>query len=90
MFQAEESGVTTANVEQMAKDSTVPDVRRLLGLEADMGKALGLDNRWAVNIVKAVGNYGEMWDRDITPLAIPRGSNIFWNTGGLHYPPPIR
>ena len=89
MFQAEESGVTSKNVAEMQK-STNPDVRRLLGAEGDMGKALGVDNLWAVNIVKAVGNYGEMWDRDITPLGIPRGINNLWNKGGLHYPPPIR
>ena len=89
MYQAEESGVTQANVAEMQK-STNPDVKRLLGAEGDMGKALGLDNLWAVNIIKAVGNYGEMWDRDITPLGIPRGINNLWNKGGLHYPPPIR
>lgn len=90
MYQAEESGVTQANVEEQAKSSTNPDVRRMLGLEGDMGKALGIDNRWVVNIIKAVGNYGEMWERDITPMGIPRGINNLWNKGGLHYPPPIR
>ena len=89
MYQAEESGVTMANVAEMEK-STNPDIRRLLGVEGDMGKALGVDNKWAVNIVKAVGNYGEMWDRTITPMGIPRGINNLWNKGGLHYPPPIR
>ena len=89
MYQAEESGVTQANVDDMRK-STNPDIKRLLGAEGDMGKALGVDNLWAVSIIKAVGNYGEMWDRDITPLGIPRGINNLWNHGGLHYPPPIR
>jgi general L-amino acid transport system substrate-binding protein len=89
MYQAEESGVTQANVAEMQK-STNPDIRRLLGAEGDMGKALGVDNLWAVNIIKAVGNYGEMWDRTVTPLGIPRGINNLWNKGGLHYPPPIR
>ncbi|MGI4954000.1 MAG: amino acid ABC transporter substrate-binding protein [Janthinobacterium lividum] len=89
MYQAEESGVTQANVDEMTK-STNPDIRRLLGNEGDLGKAMGLDNKFAVNIVKAVGNYGEMWDRTITPLGIPRGINNLWNKGGLHYPPPIR
>ena len=89
MYQAEESGVTTANLAEMQK-STNPDIRRLLGAEGEMGKALGLDNLWAVNIIKAVGNYGEMWDKTITPLGIPRGINNLWNKGGLHYPPPIR
>jgi len=90
LFQAEESGITQANVADKAKTTTNPDERRLLGLEGDMGKALGLDNAWVVNIVKGVGNYGEIWDRDITPLGIPRGINNLWNKGGLHYPPPIR
>jgi len=89
MLQAEESGVTSKNVDEMLK-STNPDIRRLLGNEGDMGKALGVDNKWAVNIVKGVGNYGEMWDRTIAPLGIPRGINNLWNKGGLHYPPPIR
>ncbi len=89
MYQAEESGVTQANVDEMAK-STNPEIRRLLGLEGDLGKAMGLDNKFAVNIVKAVGNYGEMWDRNITPMGIPRGINNLWNKGGLHYPPPMR
>ncbi len=89
MYQAEESGITQANVAEMQK-STNPEIRRLLGAEGEMGKALGLDNLWAVNIIKAVGNYGEMWDRTITPLGIPRGINNLWNKGGLHYPPPIR
>ena len=89
MLQAEESGVTSKNVDEMMK-STNPDIRRLLGSEGDLGKAMGVDNRWAVNIVKGVGNYGEVWDRDIAPLGIPRGINNLWNKGGLHYPPPIR
>lgn len=89
MIQAEESGVTSTNVDEMLK-STNPDVRRLLGNEGDLGKALGVDNKFVANIVKAVGNYGEMFDRDIGPLGIPRGINNLWNKGGLHYPPPIR
>ena len=89
MLQAEESGVTSKNVDEMLK-STNPDIRRLVGTEGDMGKALGVDNRWAVSIIKGVGNYGEMWDRTVAPLGIPRGINNLWNKGGLHYPPPIR
>ncbi len=86
---AEEEGVTQANVDQMLT-STNPTIRRLLGLEGDMGKALGLDNKWAYNVVKQVGNYGEIWNRDITPLGVPRGINNLWNHGGLQYAPPIR
>jgi general L-amino acid transport system substrate-binding protein len=68
MYQAEESGITMANVVDQSKTATDPDVRRLLGLEGDMGKALGVDNAWVVNIVKSVGNYGEMFERTISPL----------------------
>ena len=89
MIQAEESGVTSKNVDEMLK-STNPDIKRLLGTEGDMGKALGVDNKWVVNVVKAVGNYGEMFDRTVGPLGIPRGINNIWSKGGLHYPPPIR
>ena len=90
MIAAEELEVTSKNVEKMASESKLPDVRRLLGAEGDLGKALGVDNKFVVNIVKSVGNYGEMWERTITPLGIPRGINALWNKGGLHYPPPIR
>jgi general L-amino acid transport system substrate-binding protein len=86
---AEEEGVTQKNVDQMVS-STNPDIRRLLGVEGDMGKALGLDNKWAYNIVKQVGNYGEIWDRNITVLGVPRGINNLWNKGGIQYAPPIR
>ena len=86
---AEEEGVTSKNIDSFA-NSTNPDIRRLLGLEGDMGKALGVDNKWAYNTVKQVGNFGEIWDRDITPLGVPRGINALWNKGGLMYPPPIR
>ena len=72
--------------------STNPEIRRLLGAtRARWARRSGVDaNLWAVNILKAVGNYGEMWDRTITPLGIPRGINNLWNKGGLHYPPPVR
>ena len=86
---AEEEGVTSKNVDSMMT-TTNPDIRRLLGLEGDMGKALGLDNKWAYNIVKQVGNFGEMWDRDIAVLGVPRGLNNLWTKGGLQYAPPIR
>ena len=89
LLQAEESGVTAANVDDM-QESRSPDIRRLVGAEGDLGHALGLDNRFAVAVLKSVGNYGEIWDRAITPLGIPRGANNLWNKGGLHYPPPMR
>ena len=70
--------------------STNPDIRRLLGVEGDMGKSLAIDNKWAYNIIKQVGNFGETWDRNITVLGVPRGINNIWTKGGLHYAPPIR
>jgi general L-amino acid transport system substrate-binding protein len=86
---AEETGVTQANVDEMLA-SKVPEVRRLLGLEGDMGKAIGVDNKFAYNAIKAVGNYGEMWERNVTPFGVPRGLNNLWTKGGLHYAPPMR
>jgi general L-amino acid transport system substrate-binding protein len=89
VLQAEESGITSKNIDTFM-DSSNPNIRRLLGLEGDMGKALGVDNKWAYNDIKQLGNYGEIYDRNIAPLAIPRGLNKLWNDGGLQYPPPIR
>jgi general L-amino acid transport system substrate-binding protein len=86
---AEEYGITSKNIDSFAT-STVPEVRRLLGLEGDMGKALGIDNKFAYNVVKQVGNYGELWDRNIAVLGVPRGINNLWNKGGLQYAPPMR
>ena len=86
---AEELGINSKNVDTFMT-STVPDVRRLLGMEGDMGKALGVDNKWAYNEIKQVGNFGEMWDRSITPMGVPRGLNKLWTQGGLQYAPPIR
>jgi general L-amino acid transport system substrate-binding protein len=86
---AEEYGITSKNIDTF-NNSNVPDIRRLLGLEGDMGKALGLDNKFAYNIVKQVGNFGEIWDRNITVLGVPRGINNLWNKGGLQYAPPMR
>ena len=89
MLAAEEFGVSKANVDSLA-ESKIPDIRRLIGLEADLGKALGVDNKFVVAILKAVGNYGEAWERNITPMGLPRGINNLWNKGGLHYAPPMR
>jgi general L-amino acid transport system substrate-binding protein len=89
---AEELGVTQANVEESLK-SEKPDIKRLLGSEGDFGKQLGLDNAWAYNMIKAVGNYGEIFDRNVgpnTPLKLQRGLNALWTQGGLQYAPPIR
>lgn len=86
---AEENGITSKNVDEALK-STNPEVRRMLGVEGDMGKALGVDNRFAYNIIKQVGNSAEIWDRTVAPLGIPRGINALWNKGGLQYAPPLR
>ena len=87
---AEELGITSANVEEMARTSQNPDVQRLLGRSGDLGRSMGLNNDWALQIIRQVGNYGEMYERNITPIGIPRGVNNLWNNGGLHYAPPIR
>ena len=73
--------------------STKPDVRRLVGIEGTFGSELGLANDWAANIVRQVGNYGEIYDRNLgtkSKLGIPRGMNQLWNLGGIQYAPPLR
>lgn len=91
LLEAEELGITTANVDQMRKDSKNPNVLRLLGGgNEDTGKLLGLDKEWAVRAIKAVGNYGQSYERNITPIGLPRGVNALWNKGGLMYPMPVR
>jgi general L-amino acid transport system substrate-binding protein len=92
MLNAEELGITKANVDERLK-STVPEVRRLLGVEGDYGKALGLTPDWGFRIVKHVGNYGESFNRNLgegSRLKIKRGLNALWNKGGLQYAPPVR
>ena len=86
---AEEYGITAANVDEALK-STVPEVRRMMGLEGDMGKSLGIDNKFAYNLIKQTGNFAESWERNITPYGVPRGINKLWNAGGLQYAPPLR
>jgi general L-amino acid transport system substrate-binding protein len=92
LIQAEESGVTQANVEEMKKSDDA-QVKRLLGVIPDMAKGLELDNEWAVRAIKAVGNYGEIFDRNVgkdSPLKLARGLNALWTQGGLQYAIPIR
>ena len=92
LLEAEENGITQANVDQM-KTSTDPVVQRLLGTSEDTGKLLGLDKDWAYRAIKAVGNYGEIFERNVGPksaLRLPRGVNNLWNKGGLMYAPPVR
>jgi general L-amino acid transport system substrate-binding protein len=92
MLEAEEKGVTQANVDEQLK-STEPLVQNLLGVKEGNGKALGLDEKWAYNIIKQVGNYGESFERNVgqgSPLKLQRGVNALWTKGGLMYPMPIR
>ena len=89
---AEELGVTMANADEM-KGSNNPEVLRLLGVEGNQGAELGLSADWAYNIIKAVGNYGEIFERNIgvnTPIGLERGLNALWTDGGLQYSPPFR
>jgi general L-amino acid transport system substrate-binding protein len=92
MLNAEELGISSKNVDEMLK-SDKPDVRRLLGVEGNFGEQLGLTNDWGVRIVKLVGNYGEIFDRNVgqgSKLAIARGLNNLWTKGGIQYAPPAR
>ncbi|MBU0969487.1 MAG: amino acid ABC transporter substrate-binding protein [Proteobacteria bacterium] len=92
LIQAEEFGITSKNVDEMLKSSN-PDIQRFLGVTPGLGEDLGLDSKWAYNIVKQVGNYGEIFDRNVgpkTPLELQRGLNALWTEGGLMYASPIR
>jgi general L-amino acid transport system substrate-binding protein len=93
MLIAEEKGITQANVDEVKASSQDPEVRRMLGVEEEMGKMMGVPNDWAYNIIKQVGNYGESFERNVglkTPLGLARGLNELWSKGGLQYAPPIR
>ena len=93
MLEAEENGVTSANADQMLADSPNPTVQRLLGKSGDFGKLIGLDNAFGFNIIKQVGNYGEVFERNVgvgSRLGIPRGINHLWNDGGIQYAPPLQ
>ncbi|MGO4287265.1 amino acid ABC transporter substrate-binding protein, partial [Bosea sp. TAB14] len=92
MLNAEELGVTKANVDEMLKSDN-PEIRRLLGAEGKFGEGIGLTNDWAYRIVKLVGNYGESFERSVgqgSELKIARGKNALWTEGGLQYAPPVR
>ncbi len=92
LIEAEELGVTQENVAQMLT-STNPNIRRLLGVEGEIGAALGVSPDWGVNVIKAVGNYGEMFERNLgtnTPVGLERGLNALWFNGGLMYAMPMR
>jgi general L-amino acid transport system substrate-binding protein len=92
MLTAEELGINSKNVDDKLKSDN-PEVKRLLGTEGDFGKSLGLNNDWAYQIIKKVGNYGEVFERNVgegSKLKIKRGINALWSKGGLQYAPPIR
>lgn len=93
LIQAEELGVTAANAEEQRRTAQNPDIRRLLGADPVLGQALKLDPAWAYNAIRAVGNYGELYNRTLgpdTPIALPRGANDLWTRGGLMYAWPMR
>ena len=89
MLEAEEMGLSAKTIDQAAANKD-PAVQRFIGATGDIGKMLGIDNKWAFNIVKQVGNYGESFDAHLKPLGFERGLNNLWNKGGLMYAPPIR
>lgn len=92
MIEAEELGITSQNVDEMLKSEN-PIVQRFLGVTPGNGQALGLDEKWAYNIIKQVGNYAEVFERNVgvnTPLGLERGLNALWNDGGLMYSPPFK
>jgi general L-amino acid transport system substrate-binding protein len=93
MLEAEEFGVTSQNVDDQKATSTNPGVRRLLGVEGDLGQGLGLAPEWSYNVIAQVGNYGEIFEANVgqgTPLKIERGLNALWTQGGLQYAMPVR
>ncbi len=92
LIEAEELGVTQAKVDEL-KSAGDPAIQRLLGVSEDLGKALGLERDWAARAVRAGGNYGEIFNRNVgaaSPLKLPRGINALWNQGGILYAPPLR
>jgi general L-amino acid transport system substrate-binding protein len=93
LIEAEELGVTRANAEEQRRSSVSPAVRRLLGVTPELGQSLKIDPAWVFNIVRALGNYGELYERhfgEATPIGLPRGPNNLWTNGGLMYALPLR
>jgi general L-amino acid transport system substrate-binding protein len=93
MIEAEELGISSANVDEMKGSSKNPGIRRMLGVEGDTGKNLGLGKNWSYNIIKQVGNYGEVFNKHLGPdtaVNLPRGLNKLWTNGGILYAPPVR
>jgi len=93
LVEAEELGITRENADRMLAESPSPSVQRLLGKTGNLGPSLGLDRAWLLNAIKAVGNYGQLYDRHLgagSPVQLPRGLNALWNQGGLMIAPPMR
>ncbi|WP_338699949.1 amino acid ABC transporter substrate-binding protein [Bradyrhizobium sp. 26S5] len=93
LINAEELGLKSTTVEDAPKSSSSPDARRLIGIEGEFGRQLGLEQNWAARAVHAVGNYGEIFERNVgtqSRLSIPRGLNALWTRGGILYAPPVR
>ena len=94
LIEAEELGITSGNVKQhAAKAGNNPSINRIVGTEGSYGEMIGLDKDWAVRAISAVGNYGEIFERNIgvnTPLGLARGLNAQWTNGGILYAPPAR
>ena len=93
LLEAEEYGITQANVDDLKVTSKDPIIGRILGATEDTGKLLGLDKEWMARAVKTTGNYGEIFERNVgpkSPIRLPRGLNNLWNKGGIQYAPPIR
>lgn len=93
VIEAEEQGITRTNVEETRRSAATPNTRRLLGVTPELGQAIKLDAAWAYNVIRAVGNYGEIYERNMgpdTPVGLPRGPNNLWTNGGLLYALPMR
>lgn len=90
---AEAAGIDSGNAGKLTRDNVSPEVARMMGLEGELGLSLGLDHRWGYRVVSQVGNYGEIFERNLgqdSPLGLKRGLNALWRDGGLHYPMPFR
>lgn len=90
--EAEEMGLSSDNISRALADTNSPSPAelRFVGEEGSLGENLGLDARWAYNVIRQVGNYGEIWERNVGPLELPRGVNNLWSDGGIMYAPPLR
>jgi general L-amino acid transport system substrate-binding protein len=90
LINAEELEITAANVQQATTGDNRPEVQRMLGRTGDLGRMLGVDNAFMVNIIRQLGNYGEIFQRNLGPIGLQRGPNALWTAGGLQYGPPFR